>query len=133
MILANELLPAVLKAYDLQASEIELIYDSVNKTFKFSSNDLNYILKLFEKNNHTKYQISYERQTMYHVLANNIACIEPLNPTSDKEEQIYLYLGKNIMESLPTKIQEQSLHRKIAIHKFQCLATPYPNCIDANV
>lgn len=146
MTFAPELSPALFRAYGLQPSELELIYDGVNKIFKFSASNAKLILKLFNRNNRNQYQISYERRIMKHVRANKIGCIEPLDPTSDKGEQVYLYLGQKYYgilthEDKGATFTPENCHSQIpmfgtSLYKLHnCkrpnLVNPPPNLIDA--
>ncbi|MNQ51677.1 serine/threonine protein kinase [compost metagenome] len=88
---------SISETYDLEVKHIELIYNAINKIFRITSNNGTLILKLFKKNDHSNYKISFERKVMLHIFFHQINIIEPIPPASP-QEQIYqfenqLYFG----------------------------------------
>jgi Ser/Thr protein kinase RdoA (MazF antagonist) len=144
----QELTRALLKAYDLQASEFELIYDGINKIIKFRANNKNLTLKLFNQNNRTHYQISYERKIVHHIIDNKIACIVPIDTITNQSEQIYRYEGQHyygivtIEDTGCTFTPTENLESQISIFgeslyklhtcKLPNLPSPHPYFTDEN-
>lgn len=135
MIGQNSLLHEISQGYAIQAERAELIYNGINKIFRISNSTKHFILKIFRKNEHTKYQISFERNMMTHLLINKLDCIEPIFPESH-EEQIYVfdnqtYYGILSYEHNGTTYTANSAHEllfgRALLKLHNCPAPPFIN------
>jgi Ser/Thr protein kinase RdoA (MazF antagonist) len=94
MTLPQKLSTTLFNNYNLQAKDLQLIYNGMNKIFKFHSCNIGYALKLFHTDCRTPYQIQYERQLMMHLIVQGIECPEPISPCPDREEAVFKYLNQ---------------------------------------
>lgn len=142
-----KILLALSQAYALNITNLELLYDGINKIFACNANETELILKLSPTNIRTPRQIAYERQLVKHVHTNGIECAKPLRPNNGKKEKNYIYSGRQYYGILSRKIRgtpftPEMSHSQLSAFGLslsklhECvhphLATPPPSLINAS-
>lgn len=142
----SRMLLALSQTYALNITNLELLYDGINKIFACNANETELILKLSPTDIRNPRQIAYERRLTKHVHTNGIECAKPLFPNNGKKEKIYIYSGRQYYGTLTHKIKGtpftpeishsqlyafglslSKLHKCVQPH----LATPPPSLINA--
>ncbi|MNV33246.1 homoserine kinase [compost metagenome] len=86
----DSLMRSISEAYDLHIKHIELIYDAVNKIFRITNDNDSLIFKIFNKRDHSKQRISFERKITSHISSRQPNSINPILAKA-QIEKTYLY------------------------------------------